>query len=63
MNMDTIIKILIAVVDDVPTLIQVVEKIIAIYKSNNAPTDSDWEQINALVDQTHAELKSDETKN
>ncbi|WP_148262848.1 hypothetical protein [Acetobacter tropicalis] len=60
MNIDTIIKILSAVVTDVPVLIEVVEKIIEIYQSKNSPTDSDWEQINALVDQTHKELHSDD---
>lgn len=60
MNIDTIIKILSAVVTDVPVLIEVVEKIIEIYQSKNAPTDADWEQINALVDQTHKALQGND---
>lgn len=57
MNVAQIIQILIAVVEDVPTLIQVVEKIIEIYKSKEAPTDEDWKEINALCDKTHEELQ------
>ncbi|MBS0984597.1 hypothetical protein M2305_003272 [Gluconobacter cerinus] len=57
MNASEIIQILIAVVEDVPTLIQVVEKIIEIYKSKEAPTEQDWEEINALCDKTHEDLQ------
>ena len=62
MDVVEIIKILEAVIEDVPTLIEVVEKIIAIYKQKGAPTTDDWTEINALVDKTHTTLQETESK-
>lgn len=58
MPIATIVSILEAVVSDLPTLVQVVEKLIAVYKSKDAPTSEDWQELNALADKSHKDLQS-----
>lgn len=62
MNITEIIAILEAVISDIPTLVEVVTKLIDIYKSKEAPTEADWQEINALCDKTHQALQN-EAKN
>ena len=52
-----IANILEAVISDVPTLITVVEKLIAIFKENREPSDSEWAEINALCDAAHKKVQ------
>ena len=56
MPVSLIISCLEAAMADAPTLIEVVTKLIAIYKSKEAPTDQDWAEINALCDKAHNDL-------
>ena len=57
-----IIAILEAVVSDLPTLVEVVTKLIEVYKSKEAPTDEDWAEINALCDKAHTTLQETNDK-
>ena len=47
------------IISDAPTLINVVEKLIPIFKQDRAPTDAEWSEINDLVDATHKKLQGE----
>lgn len=59
MNISKILPILEAVISDIPTLIQIIEKLVAIYKENREPTSDEWKSIDALVDASHAKLQKE----
>lgn len=54
-----IISVITAVVADLPTLISILEKLIAIFKENRVPTADEWKTIDALVDASHAKLQGE----
>lgn len=58
-SLSTVLPILEAVIADIPTLIQIVEKLVAIYKENREPTSAEWASIDALVDASHKKLQSE----
>lgn len=58
-NLATVLPILEAVVSDIPTLIQIVEKLVAIFKENREPTSAEWASIDALVDASHKKLQAE----
>lgn len=58
MSLTAIASILETVIQDAPTLITLVEKLISIFKENRTPTSDEWSQINALVDAAHKKLQS-----
>ncbi|KAB8122204.1 hypothetical protein D3W54_15965 (plasmid) [Komagataeibacter medellinensis] len=58
MDLAAIAALVETVISDVPTLIQIVEQLITIFKENRAPTASEWASMNALVDKAHANLQN-----
>ncbi|ARW49523.1 hypothetical protein [Acetobacter pasteurianus] len=58
MDLAAIASILETVISDVPTLISVVEKLVAIFKENRVPTSDEWASINATVDAAHEKLQN-----
>lgn len=62
MNEDVLsklIEVLSVIVSDAPLLVEVVEKVVAIFKSKEAPTADDFTELNALLDQTHTALQNE----
>lgn len=59
MPITEIASILETVISDIPTLVQIVEKLITIFKENRAPTDEEWQEMNALCDAASAKLQAD----
>lgn len=53
-----IAQILEAVMSDVPLLVEVVESIIPVFKENREPTAAEWEALQTLLDQSHADLQT-----
>ncbi|GBR14105.1 hypothetical protein [Gluconobacter frateurii] len=54
-----VISVISAVVADLPTLITILEKLIAIFKEDRVPTADEWKSIDALVDASHAKLQGE----
>ena len=61
MPISQIIVLLETVVSDIPLLVQLVTKLIEIYKSKEAPTEDDWTEINAICDKAHTDLQAENT--
>lgn len=59
-TLSTVLPILEAVINDVPTLITIIENLVTIYKENREPTAAEWTSIDALVDASHAKLQASE---
>lgn len=59
MSLAMIATLIETIISDAPTLINVVEKLIPIFKENRAPTDAEWSEINNLVDATHKKLQGE----
>lgn len=59
MSLVMIASLIETIISDAPTVINIVEKLIPIFKQDRAPTDAEWLEINNLVDATHKKLQGE----